>query len=71
MFSTRKPSEFSGKLSPVTSRQSFALSAVVTDVHDVERLRAFTKIDVNDTGKFGTILTVDRFEGRFSASARA
>jgi hypothetical protein len=38
----------------VTSRQSFALSAVVADVYDTERLKAFAKIDVNDAGKFET-----------------
>ena len=50
----------------MTSRQSFALSAVVVDVNDTERLKAFAKTVVNDTGRFGTILTVDRFEGRLT-----
>jgi hypothetical protein len=50
----------------MTSRQTFALSAVVTDVHDIERLKAFAKTIVNDAGKFGTILPVDRFEGRLT-----
>jgi hypothetical protein len=50
----------------MTSRQSFALSAVVADVHDLERLKAFAKTVVNDADRFGTILTVDRFEGRLT-----
>ena len=50
----------------MTSRQSLALSAVVADVNDTERLKAFAKTVVNDSGRFGTILTVDRFEGRLT-----
>jgi hypothetical protein len=50
----------------MTSRQSLALSAVLTDVTDIERLKAFIKIIVSDAGRFGTILTVDRFEGRLT-----
>jgi hypothetical protein len=38
----------------------------VVDLNDTERLKAFTKIVVNDDGRFGTILTVDRFEGRLT-----
>ena len=50
----------------MTSRQSLALSAVVVDVNDTDRLKAFAKTLVNDAGRFGTILTVDRFEGRLT-----
>jgi hypothetical protein len=38
----------------------------VTGVPDSERLTAFSKIDVNDADKFGTIMTVDRFEDRLT-----
>jgi hypothetical protein len=47
------------KVSAVTSRQSFALSAVVVDVNDTDRLKEFAK-------RFGTILTVDQLEGRLA-----
>ena len=50
----------------MTSRQSFALSMVVTDANDTGRLKAFAKTVVNDSGRFGTILTVDRFEDRLT-----
>jgi hypothetical protein len=35
-------------------------------VNDTDRLKAFAKTLVNDTGRFGTIFTVDRFEGRLT-----
>ena len=50
----------------MTSRQSVALSAVVADVNDTERLKMFAKTIVNDAGRFGTILTVDRFESQLT-----
>jgi hypothetical protein len=50
----------------MTSRQSFALSEVVVDVNDTDRLKAFAKTLVNDAGRFGSILTVDRFQGRLT-----
>src|SRR6476646_5683995 len=50
----------------MTSRQSFALSEVVVDVNDTDRLKAFAKTLVNDAGRFGTILSVDRFQRRLT-----
>jgi hypothetical protein len=38
----------------------------VTDVNDTEGLKSFAKTVVNDTGRFGTILTVDRLEDRLT-----
>jgi hypothetical protein len=46
----------------VTPRQSFALSHILKDPNDTEALKAFAKTIVNDAGRFGTILTVDRLE---------
>jgi len=50
----------------VTSRQSFALFNVLTDANDTEALKAFAKTVVNAAGRFGTILTVDRFDERLT-----
>ena len=61
-----RPNVMNTKMITMTSRQSLALSAVVADVNDTERLKTFAKTVVNDAGKFGTILTVDRFEGRLT-----
>ena len=38
----------------------------MADLDDAERLKAAAKTVVNDTGRFGTILTVERFKGRFA-----
>ena len=47
-------------------RQSLALSSVLTNPDSTEALAAFAKTIVNDAGRFGTILTVDRLEGRLT-----
>jgi hypothetical protein len=47
---------------PMTPRQSLALSSVLTNPDNTEGLASFAKTIVNDAGRFGTILTVDRFD---------
>ncbi len=46
----------------LTKRQARALSSI-RDPNQLEGLDGFAKTVINDVGRFGTILTVDRFEG--------
>jgi hypothetical protein len=50
----------------MTPRQSLALSSVLTNPDNTEGLVSFAKTIVNDAGRFGTILTVDQFEGQLT-----